>query len=100
MYTPKSERTYGYYSMPILYDKRIIGKVDPKADRKSKTLIINNIHLEKEVAVDEKLVACLSASLKEFARFNGCNTLNVVRTSPAELKTGLDKEMGIRTKIV
>ncbi|MDE1855430.1 MAG: YcaQ family DNA glycosylase [Candidatus Micrarchaeota archaeon] len=93
MYTPKSERTYGYYSMPILYDKQIIGKADPKADRRSKTLMINNIHLENEVTVDQNLVGELSRSLKEFARFNDCDSIRISKTTPSRLKSKLEEKM-------
>ncbi len=97
-YVPKSERNYGYYLMPILHDKRIIGKVDPKADRKSKTLEVNNIHLEKGVEVDKNLMTQLSRSLREFAQFNDCDFVKVHKTTPVELKDRLEKETCPATK--
>jgi hypothetical protein len=98
MYVPKSERNYGYYLMPILHDKRIIGKIDPKADRKSKTLEVNNIHLEKGVEADKNLVTQLSKSLREFAQFNDCNFVKVHKTTPVGLKDRLEKETCPTTK--
>ena len=37
---------YGYYVLPILHNGRLVGRLDPKADRKNKTLIIRAIYLE------------------------------------------------------
>jgi uncharacterized protein YcaQ len=42
VYTPPSRRMRGYYALPILSDLEIVGHVDPKADRVSKTLKIMN----------------------------------------------------------
>jgi uncharacterized protein YcaQ len=77
MYTPKEKRTYGYYSMPILYGNRIVGIIDPKADRKRKTLIINAIYLKKGFERDDNFLNELSKGLDEFMNFNGCVSITV-----------------------
>jgi uncharacterized protein YcaQ len=38
MYVPKAKREYGYYVLPILRGDRVIGRIEPVHDRKSKTL--------------------------------------------------------------
>ncbi len=38
MYVPKAKREYGYYVLPILVGDRIVGRVEPRFDRKAKTL--------------------------------------------------------------
>ena len=42
-YTPASMRNYGYFVLPILWGEQFAGRLDPKADRKYKTLIIKSI---------------------------------------------------------
>jgi hypothetical protein len=38
MYVPKARREYGYYVLPILVGDRIVGRVEPRFDRKTQTL--------------------------------------------------------------
>jgi hypothetical protein len=38
MYVPKAKREYGYYVLPILVGDRLVGRIEPHFDRKTKTL--------------------------------------------------------------
>ncbi len=38
MYVPKAKREFGYYVLPILVGGRIVGRIEPRFDRKTKTL--------------------------------------------------------------
>jgi uncharacterized protein len=38
MYVPKTKREYGYYVLPLLVGDRIVGRAEPRFDRKTKTL--------------------------------------------------------------
>jgi uncharacterized protein YcaQ len=38
MYVPKAKREYGYYVLPILAGDRLVGRIEPRFDRKTKTL--------------------------------------------------------------
>jgi uncharacterized protein YcaQ len=41
MYVPKEKREYGYYVLPILVGDRLVGRVEPRFDRKTRTLEVH-----------------------------------------------------------
>jgi len=85
MYTPPAQRRYGYYVLPILHRGRLVGRLDPKADRKAGIMRIRAIYLEPEQAITDELVADLAAALREFATFHGSERLVVERSEPEGL---------------
>jgi hypothetical protein len=40
MYVPPAQREYGYYVLPILVGDRLVGRVEPRFDRKTRTLSV------------------------------------------------------------
>ena len=42
IYTPEADRKYGYYSLPLLIDDDLVGRVDLKSDRKSRVLRVQS----------------------------------------------------------
>jgi hypothetical protein len=70
VYTPAPKRKYGYFTLPILYNNALIGRIDPKAHRKEGIFEVKALHLEPGVAVDDALVAELKAALQACAAWH------------------------------
>jgi uncharacterized protein YcaQ len=46
IYVPKAKRRWGYFVLPILHGDRLIGRIDPRFDRRTGVLHINAVHAE------------------------------------------------------
>ena len=73
IYTPAVKRKYGYYVLPMLCGDRLIGRIEPRADRKAKVLTVQNVWLEPGVRMTKKLSGMIDRSAQRLARFNGCS---------------------------
>jgi uncharacterized protein YcaQ len=89
MYTPVAQRQYGYYVLPILHRGRLVGRLDPKADRKAGTLIVRAIYLEPGQAITGELVAGVAGALREFMAFHESANLQIERSEPPALRSQL-----------
>lgn len=67
-YTPAPKRTYGYYVMPLLVDDTIPARVDLKADRRGRRLLVLGAFAEDGVD-HARTAAELAAELRRFATF-------------------------------
>lgn len=78
IYTPEAKRKYGYYTLPILYRDRLVGRVDLKNDRKSKALNVLSLWSEPWLSkADLKAITPeLVKELKLAAKWVGAETLN------------------------
>jgi uncharacterized protein YcaQ len=82
MYQPVAKRKYGYYVLPILHRGRLVGRLDPKADRKAGTLIVRALYLEPDQAISDELVVGVAGALAEFVAFHRLQRLVIERSEP------------------
>ncbi len=73
-FVPEPKRKYGYFSLPILIGDTFVARMDSKADRKQKTLIIHNLHFEPVKRTKPDFPKFITA-LHRFARFNNCTDI-------------------------
>ena len=94
VYTPKPKRVYGYYVLPILHHSELVGRIDPKVDRKNKRLIIHALHLEDSTKVNNDLTEGLITAFEEFMMFHQCETFELTSCKNKTLKRKLTKHFG------
>lgn len=70
IYTPQSERKYGYYILPVLYGDKIIGRIEPVYDRKNSKLNILNIWYESDTKLTKDMENSIMSAIKRFENFN------------------------------
>jgi uncharacterized protein YcaQ len=83
-YKPSTQRVWGYFCLPILYKDRLVGRFDPRLDRKTGTLRLNALYLEPGVILDEELVHDIAVAMHDFLAFHEANDLVVERSQPEE----------------
>ncbi len=96
VYTPGHKRVHGYYTLPILHDGQLIGRLDPKTHREERRLEVRAIHLERWFARGEPppaaswgvpdrdaALAGIAEALRSLATFVGADHVTLGRVSPA-----------------
>jgi len=68
---PPEKRQFGFYVLPVLRGERFIGRIDPRLDRKEKTLIINSVHAEAGAPRDVSVGNELRDAIEDLAKFVG-----------------------------
>ena len=75
IYTPATKRRYGYYTLPILFGDRFVGRIEAVPDRKTGVLVVRNVWWEDGIRRTKKLYSTLEQTLKKFAKFNDCKEI-------------------------
>lgn len=83
-YVPAHKRVYGYFSLPILHRDRLVGRLDPKLERKTGLLRLKALHLEQGIEPDEELVSDVAAAMRDFMKFHAAKDLVIEKSQPEE----------------
>jgi uncharacterized protein len=106
VYTPGHRRVHGYYTLPILHDGHLIGRVDAKAHRAERRLEIRNVHFEpwfvageppsggwavaRRTALDrDEAVIGVAEALRSLAGFVRADAIVLRRVVPHRLRAPL-----------
>ena len=90
-YVPAAKRQYGYFSLPILWNEQLVARLDAKAERKDKKLLVRTVWLEKSFRSDERFTVALAKKIRDLARFNLCKVARVERASPTRMRSELNR---------
>jgi uncharacterized protein YcaQ len=88
-YKREPDRIWGYFSLPILHRDRLVGRFDPKLDRKRRVLHLKALHLEPGVAPDDLLVQDTAAALRDFMAFHGAHSVEMADKGHADFRRKL-----------
>lgn len=77
VYKPAKIREYGYYVLPVLYGENFVARVDPKFERKTRELWLNNWWWEKGVKPDDAVEAALTECVEAFGRYLGAEAIKL-----------------------
>ena len=75
IYTPAAKRKYGYYTLPILYGDRFVGRIEAVPDRREGILQVKGLWWEPGIRQTKVLNSALERALRSFAKFNDCKTI-------------------------
>ncbi len=79
IYTPLTDRKFGYYVLPILYKDILIGRIEMVNNKKDKALEVKKIWYEETFKPDSEFKKSLKLSLKRFATFNNCTKVKMIK---------------------
>jgi uncharacterized protein YcaQ len=77
VYKPEHQRRFGYYTLPVLWGDRLVGRFDSKLDRTTGTFVILGLWLEDEaLGNDEAFAEAVARGFTRFVRFLGASKLD------------------------
>ena len=78
IYVPESKRRWGYYVLPFMLGEDLAARVDLKADRPNRTLLVRAVHGEPDI--DEGRTADeLATELRRLANWLELDSIRVER---------------------
>ena len=90
VYKPVEKRSFGYYTMPILWGDRLVGRFDPKLDRATGTLVINGLWLEdRALARDAAFAEAMARGMIRFRALLGARRLDLAAVPRSPLRSKL-----------
>ena len=75
IYTPEPQRVHGYYTLPVLLDDALVGRIDLKTDRQAGVLRVQSVWEEPGASMD---LGRLVSLLRETAAWQGMDGIEVV----------------------
>jgi len=89
IYTPKHQRRYGYYSMPVLDGDRFVARIDPAFDRTTKRLTLLAVHGEGGSERSPGSGETVGLAVRDLAASLGAHEIEVAGQIPARWRGAL-----------
>jgi uncharacterized protein YcaQ len=88
-FLPEEKRRFGTYVLPILWGERLIGRIDPRLDKRSGRLMVNSVHAEPGAPSDKEIVSMIAEKIQNLAEFLGAREVAYSERVPASWKNSL-----------
>ncbi len=85
-YVPAAKRKYGYFSLPILWDGKLVARMDCKIERSKSLLHINHLAFESIKIDMDAFYLALHKELDSFLAFHNCCNYQIHKASPVVFK--------------
>ena len=84
VYVPAPKRRFGYYTLPILFGDRLVGRIEPRLERRERRLRIAGVWFEDGFAPLDApgFIPALRDAIEAYRRFVGARTVSWPRTRP------------------
>ena len=105
VYTPGPKRVHGYYTLPILHDGHLLGRLDAKTHGAEKRLEVRHAHFEPwlakgtasplpgEVLDPDAALDGLAQALVSLGTFVGAERITLGRVTPGRLRASLARRL-------
>jgi uncharacterized protein len=88
-FLPREKRRFGTYVLPIVWDEKFIGRIDPRLDKANRELVINAVHAEADAPHDPAVAEAISDEIGRLAEFVGAKRVRYTARVPARWKQSL-----------
>jgi uncharacterized protein YcaQ len=110
VYTPGTQRVHGYYTLPVLHDGQLLGRVDAKTHRAERRLDVRHLHFEPWFAAGaappvggdridrDTALAGVAEALASLGTFVGAASVTLGRVTPRRLHGPLARRLPARAR--
>ena len=90
VYVPEAKRRWGYYVLPMLWGDRFVGRIEPRFDRRARTLAMTGVWFQPDFdpTVAPAFLPALARAVEAYAAFVGAAKVSWPRTKAGRAIAG------------